>query len=40
MIRKVLYYLFDRIFSAVIMGVALAVVLAEMIRRGYLELGG
>lgn len=37
---KVIFYIFDRVFSAIVMGIALAVVLAELIRRGYLNLGG
>jgi hypothetical protein len=37
---KILAYLADRIFSAIVMGVALAVVLMELSRRGYLNIGG
>jgi len=33
---QLILYLIDRIFSAIVLGVVLAIVLAELIRRGYL----
>lgn len=37
---KFFLYLVRVIFEAIVLGVVLALVLAELIRRGYLEMGG
>jgi len=33
---RILWYLFDRIFSAIILGLVLALIIAEMVRRDIL----
>lgn len=36
--KKFILYVLDTLFQAIVMGTALAFVLAELIRRGYLDM--